>query len=253
MEDWTSFDAFVLDARTGGNSLVTVGMHFLPKVSFPSCTVDPVAFRGFLEELQAAYGDLPYHNRVHAADVAQACMWLAGVDREQSGLLLLAALVHDCGHFGLTNDNLRLTNHVLVQKHGTQSPLEKYHLEISTLLIHKHKLCPITAFTDVIEPTLRRLVLCTDPQSPLPSADDFEGLVIRAADVSALARNLERGLLWGKRLHLELGAQTEEENWRTSSLVFAKETVLPLFILLAQKATATKVQPVVELLRSKLL
>ena len=238
MEEWASFDAFTLDSVTNGNALVAVGMHFFPKVTFPS-PVAPSQFRAFLLDLQAAYLDVPYHSRVHAADVAQAAMWLIKDEPKfsgTSGIFLLAALAHDCGHFARTNAFLRSSGHPLVQRLGPTSTLEYFHLEISTALLNKHKIFPM-----VEEPLFRKLVLATDPAKKFPITDE-EALVMKAADVNALARNFQVGLKWGERFVQEISDQQLEEHKLVlpvsdvvgSSADFAKDYVLPLFDALAR-------------------
>ena len=256
LDRWSEFDAFALDHSSQGNALVELGLFYFDKVSFP-CPVDRSAFSAFLFDLQRAYNDIPYHSRVHAADVAQACMWLIKEDRklwESSGVLLLAALAHDCGHFARTNAFLRATNHAIVKKHGNVSPLEHHNLELSTSLMHKHKLFPI-AILEEIEPQLKRLILATDPLSEIVTTDIL-ALVIRASDVSALARNFERGLHWGRQLREEFTDQRAEEEKlgipscvelsdpKESSHRFAHDVVLPLFTALARNIP--KVQLVID-------
>jgi hypothetical protein len=255
LEEWESFDAFSLNFSTSGNSIVTVGMHFLPLVKFPS-PIDPVRFQAFLLDLQRVYIDMPYHNQIHAADVAQAAMWLIKGEpdfTENSGIFLMATLAHDCGHFARTNAFLRASGNSLAARLGEESTLEKYHLEISTKIIKEHEIFPEHVFQESIEPLFRELVLATD-SSHMCDPSDKNSLLIKAADVSALARNFQRGLLWGKRLSQEFADQREEEErlgmdmsmLPSSSRDFAREYVVQIYKDLAR--VIPKVDRVVQIL-----
>jgi len=91
-------------------------------------------FEEFHEQARKAYNDKPYHCYQHACDVVHtmyrlltltsANTWLQ--DHEQYALLV-AALCHDLGHFGLTNQFLVESKDELALGYNDSSPLENMH------------------------------------------------------------------------------------------------------------------------------
>ena len=78
--------------------------------------------------------DVPYHCFQHAVDVCftvfrlqqitQAGKWMSELEQYA---LLVAALSHDLGHFGRTNQFLVETKHELALRYNDKSPLENMH------------------------------------------------------------------------------------------------------------------------------
>jgi hypothetical protein len=66
------WDAFALDAATGGRALSTLSMHLITGAGLVQALgLDTPALARWLVALEDGYGDNPFHNRVHAADVLQ--------------------------------------------------------------------------------------------------------------------------------------------------------------------------------------
>ena len=105
-----------------------------PATSAPE-TIDVGKLRSFLGEVDAGYLDNPYHNNLHGADVGQSVysiirtggMYTTLADWQELGAIL-SGLVHDLGHFALTNPFLKSTNHPLALTYFYRSPLESMHL-----------------------------------------------------------------------------------------------------------------------------
>lgn len=110
--DWTSFDVFELEDRTGGHSLRFVCRLLLERCGLVSL-VDTVRLDSFLGELERLYaaGGNPYHTNLHAADVVATAATMMQVD---AGLfssfcdwellsLVISCAGHDVGHQGVTN------------------------------------------------------------------------------------------------------------------------------------------------------
>jgi len=91
--------------------------------------------RNFYQEVMKGYNDLPYHNRMHALDVAHTVyryLVISGIGEwaasgvEQTALLI-AALGHDLGHEGRTNPFLVEKRDPLALTYNDASPLENLH------------------------------------------------------------------------------------------------------------------------------
>ena len=98
----------------------------------------------FLAEAERRYGANPYHNRMHAADVANTmscCMRSFGLDEALSPVqrlaALFAALMHDFMHPGSSNayEIKVLSAHAL--RYSDDSVLEHHHLEATFSLLHQ--------------------------------------------------------------------------------------------------------------------
>jgi len=95
---------------------------------------DPVTFQCFITEVQSNYNKLPYHNFLHAVDILQTVFqflkvtesvrWMSNIDQYA---LMIAALGHDMGHEGFTNEFLKSTGHPWAERYNDRSPLENMH------------------------------------------------------------------------------------------------------------------------------
>mmetsp|Transcript_124312 Transcript_124312/g.247824 ORF Transcript_124312/g.247824 Transcript_124312/m.247824 type:complete len:1077 (+) Transcript_124312:60-3290(+) len=96
--------------------------------------VDPERFHCFITDVQSGYNNQPYHNFLHAVDILQTVFqfmkvtesvkWMHNIDQYA---LMIAALGHDIGHEGFTNEYLRSTGHSWALMYNDSSPLENMH------------------------------------------------------------------------------------------------------------------------------
>eukprot|EP00927_Polykrikos_kofoidii_P054786 TRINITY_DN49157_c0_g1_i1.p1 TRINITY_DN49157_c0_g1~~TRINITY_DN49157_c0_g1_i1.p1 ORF type:complete len:870 (+),score=105.28 TRINITY_DN49157_c0_g1_i1:46-2610(+) len=96
--------------------------------------IDENALSYFYDAAMAGYNDLPYHNEPHAVDVTHTVYRLLEVTDASSWLhaleisaLLIAAICHDLGHRGFTNQFLIETSHESAIHYNDASPLENMH------------------------------------------------------------------------------------------------------------------------------
>jgi len=108
---------------------------------------DPACLDKFLIAMEDSYQSVPYHNWYHAVDVLHSIFrwlrllktekYLLGVERFS---LLVAAIGHDAGHLGLSNQFLVETSHELALLYNDKSPLENMHcsrlFEVARLVDH---------------------------------------------------------------------------------------------------------------------
>jgi len=148
--DWC-MNIFALDQASEGKSLIVCG-HDLLHGPVSKGLLDRDAVLRFLVALQGAYRDNPYHNAMHAADVASAftCLlrkcrraWedpLGPADRPlakelNQAALTIAALAHDVGHFGLNNTYLRNSLHPLAVTYNDLSVMENLHCTVTFTIL----------------------------------------------------------------------------------------------------------------------
>ncbi|GLI61128.1 hypothetical protein VaNZ11_003403 [Volvox africanus] len=130
------FDAWRLRDITNGHPLSALGFYLIHRAGLiTNLKLKPAVLARLLRHIEAGYNDNPYHNATHAADVLQtlhviihgAQLHVHYVD--YLGLLAayFAAIVHDYGHPGLTNDFLVATSDPLAVRYNDRSPLENHH------------------------------------------------------------------------------------------------------------------------------
>lgn len=157
------FNVFALDELTDGNSLLFIGYGILsspysqhamqqsllgedaPKVDvskikgyrfLEELNISAITMVNFLRAIQKDYvNENPYHNSMHAADVAQSVHSLLqmGGERFSNGeiqifSILLAAVIHDVGHPGKNNNFQIQSKSDFALQYNDQSILENMHL-----------------------------------------------------------------------------------------------------------------------------
>lgn len=130
-----AFDTIELE-HSSGHALFLMASEILEQHDCVSIhNLDPVTFRQFLLRIESGYGNNPFHNSVHGADV----MMIARLFLDEFGFIqkltyievlssLLSALVHDFAHPGTTNAfEVKAQSHLAIT-HSDQSVLERHHL-----------------------------------------------------------------------------------------------------------------------------
>lgn len=105
---------------------------------------DDAKLLGFLTRLDAGYPDNHFHNSLHGCDVAQTLNYMLMHTELKSHIArwmhlagLIAAISHDVGHIGLTNQFLKETNHDLALTYSYASPLENMHVSRTFTILAK--------------------------------------------------------------------------------------------------------------------
>ncbi|XP_060947734.1 cAMP-specific 3',5'-cyclic phosphodiesterase 7B-like [Limanda limanda] len=169
---WT-FDIFLFDRLTNGNSLVTLMCHLFNVYGLVHhFQLDMVKLHRFLGMVQEDYhSQNPYHNAVHAADVTQAMYCYLKEPRlaEQLSLQdvflgLVAAAAHDVDHPGVNQPFLIKTRHHLASLYQNTSVLESHHWRSTVGMLRESGLLshlPADMSLDM-EQQLGSLILATD-------------------------------------------------------------------------------------------
>ncbi|XP_038183497.1 cAMP-specific 3',5'-cyclic phosphodiesterase 4C isoform X2 [Arvicola amphibius] len=121
----------------------------------------------FLLTLEAHYhADVPYHNSVHAADVAQSAHVLLGTPALEAvftDLEVLAAIfacaIHDVDHPGVSNQFLINTNSELALMYNDMSVLENHHLAVGFKLLQSENCDIFRNLSAKQRLSLRRMVI----------------------------------------------------------------------------------------------
>jgi len=129
--------------------------------------VDVFKLRRFIAEVENVYRDNPYHCFKHAVDVTHTTYRFIQLVRQHVNLsqiemfaLLVAALVHDMDHPGVTNAYLIATRDPLALMYNDESVLENLHLERFFSLCHnKDDANILSAFDEATYRRVRRSII----------------------------------------------------------------------------------------------
>jgi hypothetical protein len=144
--------------------------------------LDPLKFLDFVRVIEEQYRENPYHNRVHCADVVQTLHSLiqSMEDSIYSDLqllsILLAAIVHDVGHDGTSNEFQIQIQSSLAIRCKNESVLENYHIDIGLKEIANSGLLNHLSLSvhEKIQIMIRDAVLHTDMALHQKQVDDAE-------------------------------------------------------------------------------
>ncbi|GLI61127.1 hypothetical protein VaNZ11_003402 [Volvox africanus] len=197
------FDAWRLRDITNGHPLSALGFYLIHRAGLiTNLKLKPAVLARLLRHIEAGYNDNPYHNATHAADVLQtlhviihgAQLHVHYVD--YLGLLAayFAAIVHDYGHPGLTNDFLVATSDPLAVRYNDRSPLENHHAAAAFSLLQRPELDILAPLSKSERAAFRKqvieMVLATDMKQHFMLLSQFNtthrlsGFVLETASVS---------------------------------------------------------------------
>lgn len=132
-------DVIALEEFIPGNVVVFVGTLIFESIDGVEEFLDLTVVPEFLRHIQERYdSNMPFHNATHAADVMHTLFMLLRstslgnkVSLHNQVGALLAAVMHDVEHVGLTNDYLIKTNHPIAQKYSSRAPMESKHIDLA--------------------------------------------------------------------------------------------------------------------------
>uniref|UniRef100_A0A061S2M8 Phosphodiesterase n=1 Tax=Tetraselmis sp. GSL018 TaxID=582737 RepID=A0A061S2M8_9CHLO len=236
----------------------------------------------------------PYHNALHVLDVVQLMHVQTMIEGPLHGVCcddpvvqlsaVLAALVHDLDHPGLTNAFLRETEHPLVDKHGPDATAERMHFSTFRQLLEQPELNFLEGLSSKdLERVFRfteAMVMATDMSKHLnflssPAPADGEArvqymlqLAMKVADLSHCVRRFDVHTKFVDRLKAEFYSQGDQERSldmpvskgmerrecysevAASQVDFLKMFVLPMFDKWVDLCGSS---PLVEAMRKQLL
>uniref|UniRef100_A0A061RJQ1 3',5'-cyclic-nucleotide phosphodiesterase n=2 Tax=Tetraselmis sp. GSL018 TaxID=582737 RepID=A0A061RJQ1_9CHLO len=243
-------DPFKLESATGGRPLLNVALKAVVDLNLESLVNKGSMghFMSFVAAMESTYTDVPYHNRVHAADVtARLCALLhrsgirrhaeARKDRMAIFAALVAAVVHDAGHPG-TNNGYHISKRTeLAHSFNDQSVLENYSLNLAFTILRQHNFTQNWSTSEFLRfrKTVIAIVLATDFSHHFDHLSKFKAKVgssqgdavwdaietqdhllllvmaMKVADLGHCAARLEVHVKWVSRLQEEFFLQGDKE------------------------------------------
>ncbi|OQR95005.1 cAMP-specific 3',5'-cyclic phosphodiesterase [Achlya hypogyna] len=200
--------------------------------------IDLPVLAAFSADIEAKYNrEVIYHNADHAADVMHSffailrntnLVALLSETHQIAGLL--AALMHDVQHFGLTNKYLKQAEHDLARTFPVCCPLEAMHSDVGLKVLSSHNL--LKRFSPSLQADMRHTIhetiwttsVCEQKRllAALAAADrsskEYLTLIVQiavhVADLGQTSKPLHIHKVWVDRLHGELFLQGDLERAR---------------------------------------
>jgi hypothetical protein len=143
------FNIFELKTISGGNELVLIANHLMEINDFyGKLNIIKDRFRKYSMVIQKLYNPVSYHNKTHAADVAQTSYYfltscdfynIGQVSDMEAAVLLISSMVHDTDHPGVNNLYLVATRDKLALRYNDKSVLENHHIAVAFNTMLKSK------------------------------------------------------------------------------------------------------------------
>eukprot|EP00916_Digyalum_oweni_P020251 GHVL01033783.1.p1 GENE.GHVL01033783.1~~GHVL01033783.1.p1 ORF type:complete len:915 (+),score=108.26 GHVL01033783.1:335-2746(+) len=186
------------------DSNLTTNVSWLPLGSI-------IKLQHFCPTLQSSYSKLPYHNAVHAVDVANCCYSILKAEElsKTSPLLrfaaIIAALAHDVGHQGLDNGYMVKSRSNESYIWNDTSVLENMHAAILFSLIRKKHLDFTSSMDcdeyDAFRSACLHMILATDMGKHFDILRDFKSAFHYTEDADMTSRRAANGILnWDETL-----------------------------------------------------
>lgn len=247
-----SLDMLTVGQQLGKRPLSTLACHLiLTEGLADSLDLDTTRLIAFLRKAEDGYGPLPYHNRLHAADVLQrthAIVHESSVSDMHRLCLYVAAVCHDVDHLGLTNSFLVSSDHALARLYNNRSPQENHHTATTLGLLRdpRYDFLPPQAAT-VLRDTVTDLILATDISLHIQVLQNTADplwllkLCLKSADIGHMALPHAVHERWADMFRAELQDQQSFEKEQglplTLPAVTASEDKFMDFIVIPMYAT----------------
>eukprot|EP00826_Nyctotherus_ovalis_P055810 TRINITY_DN7454_c0_g1_i11.p1 TRINITY_DN7454_c0_g1~~TRINITY_DN7454_c0_g1_i11.p1 ORF type:complete len:505 (+),score=92.06 TRINITY_DN7454_c0_g1_i11:333-1847(+) len=196
-----NFNTFELIPVLGRNNVLPLTAHCIFSENKLFSLVDEKTFGSFVVTVRDGYyQENPYHNDLHAADVLQMCHYflnnglreVAQLDDVDCLGFLVAALVHDLKHPGITNGLLETAKSELAVAYNGQAVLENYHLAQAFSVVQKCCLFQRLTFeqASVVRKRIIGCVLATDMSKHFGAIQGLQSLI--AANDIEKGKNADR-------------------------------------------------------------
>ena len=244
----TSFNVHTYAKTKDGDKhdhLIPLFVHLLEELNFPRLFgFSRERLVGFLIAVRAQYRAVPYHNFLHAFDVAQTlftylvrgkCSLL--ITELDAFVLMISALLHDADHMGLNNSFHFKTESplgILSSASGSTSVLEVHHCHVSLQLLEHDE---VNIFAGLSQDQSREAygglvsnILSTDMSKHNDIIDRFtaicdqgyrkedpdhrrltSNMLLKAADISNISKPFEISRRWGLVVTEEFHLQGDAE------------------------------------------
>ncbi|XP_075213731.1 dual specificity calcium/calmodulin-dependent 3',5'-cyclic nucleotide phosphodiesterase 1-like [Lycorma delicatula] len=240
LDEW-SFDVFLLNDSSNGQPVKYLSYDLLNRYGIlHKFKVSPVVLESFLAKIEEGYCKYknPYHNNLHAADVAQTVHYMLC----QTGLMnwmtdleiyatLVAAIIHDYEHTGTTNNFHVMSGTETALIYNDRAVLENHHISSSFRVLREDENNILHNLSREEYREFRSLVidmvLATDMSSHFqqiknmknlltlaePSVDKSKALslVLHCCDISHPAKRWDLHYRWTSQLLEEFFRQGDKE------------------------------------------
>jgi len=158
-----NFDLFGFSIETSNRPLSTMFLYicFQLKIDVDIVGINISKLSSFIQEVESSYGDNPYHNKLHGADVVhssfnflQSVFLQQNLDLVHRFTLLFASAVHDFSHPGVGNDFLVNTGSKIATTYNDTSVLENWHTSQAFSLLKK----PEFNFLEDVESPIKAII-----------------------------------------------------------------------------------------------
>lgn len=183
-------DIFELNDITKGQPLCFVTYHIFQTLDlFSKFPINIEKFVKLIQKIEQTYNkQIPYHNSIHAADVAHTTHVLLSTTALKTVFtdleimsIIMASVIHDVDHPGVTNQFLINTNNRLAIIYNDISILENHHLSVAFKLFHEEQ---YSAFSSLEKRDLLNfrkmiidMVIATDMSKHMTLLADLKTLV----------------------------------------------------------------------------
>ncbi|CAI4229627.1 unnamed protein product [Auanema sp. JU1783] len=188
INDWGP-DVFKIDELSKNHALTTVTYTlFKERGLIKAFEIPSSTLVTYLLNLEHHYRSNPYHNHIHAADVAQSMHVLLTspvLTEVFSDLEVMAAIfagaIHDVDHPGFTNQYLINSNNELAIMYNDESVLEQHHLAVAFKLLQDSNCDFLTSLSRKQRLQFRKIVidmvLATDMSKHMSLLADLKTMV----------------------------------------------------------------------------
>jgi len=158
-----NFDLFGFSVETSNRPLSTMFLYICSEMKIDTAIVgiNISKLSSFIQEVESSYGDNPYHNKLHGADVVhssfnflQTIFLQRNLDLVHRFTLLFASAVHDFCHPGVGNDFLVNTGSPIATTYNDTSVLENWHTSQAFSLLRK----PEFNFLEHVEARIKAII-----------------------------------------------------------------------------------------------
>jgi len=166
---WNGFDVWEFNEAADGHCISLLCYHLMDRHSlFAKLRISRHIMVNFLKEIEQGYNDVPYHNKIHAADVLQGVNFFLQSPVLKSlcdkfPLMRLAAyigaVVHDFKHPGTNNDWAKKKKTNLALIYNDVSVLENMHVSEAFRVLQKKNCDFLNCVSYLDYRTFRQLVV----------------------------------------------------------------------------------------------
>ncbi|CAD6208668.1 GSCOCG00012751001-RA-CDS [Cotesia congregata] len=168
LDDW-SFDVFALDEVAQGSPLKCIGYYLLNRHGLiRKFKIPPQTLENFLTRIEEGYchHKNPYHNNLHATDVAQTMHYILYKTGFMNWLTeleifaaFIAAIIHDYEHTGTTNNFHVMAGSDTALLYNDRAVLENHHVSATFRILKEDELNIIHNFSKEDYREFRSLVI----------------------------------------------------------------------------------------------